>query len=62
MQIIKIIEKMQRVLFYRMHKYKGHTVNVGGKMDDYGVYTLASEIPDDAIVLSFGVGTDTSFE
>lgn len=58
----KIAEKIQRIFTYRTHRYKGVLVTLGGALDDYGVYTVADIIPDNAVVLSFGIGTDTAFE
>lgn len=58
----KVLEKMNKLWQYILHRYRGSLINVGGALDTYGVYTLADVVPDDAVVLSFGIGTDSLFE
>lgn len=62
MYIQKVLEKLNKIVVYAIWRYRGVTIDIEGKTDDYGVYTLGDIIPDDAVVLSFGIGTDTSFE
>lgn len=62
--LLKIMEKIYKIRVYHTHKkWGGHLINIGGKKKDvYGVYTVLDCIPDNACVVSAGLGTDTNFE
>lgn len=63
-KLLRAIEKAYKLWVYKTHRASDHAlINLGGdKADIYGVYTVMNVIPENACIISAGLGTDTNFE
>ncbi len=61
--LLRVMEKAYKIIAYHIHRINGRLINLGGEVADvYGVYTVMDCIPDNACIVSAGLGTDTHFE
>lgn len=60
--LLRIMEKVYKIWAYHIHRANGTLINLGGKSDVYGVYTVLDCIPVNACIVSAGLGTNTNFE
>lgn len=63
MGLQKLFDKLYKLRVYATFKAKGKVSYFGGNKEAYGVYALQEQhMPEDLVVVSVGIGTDSSFE